>query len=615
MKFTLSILFSSAILVASAAAEETSEFIAEGDSDFPDTSLAGQDESLNIGMMLPTDEELANMTEAEASLYSSVLTLNDNTTANGDDSPPIPEETIYNDIPLLYKANVTALGSEDSRDNLHEMLTNYDAECYLSFTRFLQFQRNKDDDDDDGDAATTTPELPECFFDMVQDMIAEFTQPLATETGEPIVVTNQAIMDILTAAPGEMKVTMPSDYNADKKTRRDLYSKFRPTSNVENHQKMGSGHQRRALSVTGHIDFSNASTTDTETSTEISLRGSSSAGARNCNGVGEADGCLGATLNAIAESINIILCILQFPSIGRVVGKSVAKKMGSDAKNEVKEMIGDMYNANAADQAEAIGSIFLLSVRSIGFTAFMDSIFDNTEWYEWAIVSAVLALQLAGAVASGGASIAVAIGIKLLNVGAFGIAVNSAVEECEDVGRIGCYDFPGFVFYEGKTMRVGWPYIGTDCFDDIVEELCVNVEACAAVSTTRWFWFGVQPYDEWVPLEGECKGILVRSKFDICKNDLDGYSFHNLFDSPGNTISSQPDKTLEELADECSALGSACQGFNAQGELKSVIKTTPYWSEYSYCSVLRFMPPSHNLFGYSKNSPLLSSHILSVAVL
>ena len=50
-----------------------------------------------------------------------------------------------------------------------------------------------------------------------------------------------------------------------------------------------------------------------------------------------------------------------------------------------------------------------------------------------------------------------------------------------------------------------------------------------------------------------------------------------MFVSPGGTISSLPTLPYVELAAICDA-NAACQGFNSEGELKSLIKTTPHWT-------------------------------------
>ena len=48
--------------------------------------------------------------------------------------------------------------------------------------------------------------------------------------------------------------------------------------------------------------------------------------------------------------------------------------------------------------------------------------------------------------------------------------------------------------------------------------------------------------------------------------------------SPGNIIQTSPSKSMLELAEDCDSRGSACQGFNSEGELKSIITTTPVWT-------------------------------------
>lgn len=93
----------------------------------------------------------------------------------------------------------------------------------------------------------------------------------------------------------------------------------------------------------------------------------------------------------------------------------------------------------------------------------------------------------------------------------------------------------------------------------------------------------------------------MKQSVDICRNNLPGYDYFDLFDSPGNTIRSQPSKTLEELASECDT-DANCQGFNSDGQTKSLIQTTPHWSKWLpvYLMIgLEQLRLSHKLFIYS----------------
>lgn len=239
-----------------------------------------------------------------------------------------------------------------------------------------------------------------------------------------------------------------------------------------------------------------------------------------------------------------------------------------------------MPTSGGSGAASGLADVFLKSVGNIGFTSFMDSIFNNVAWWEWAIVALVLAAELTLLIASGGASIAIKVGLKAVNLGLFSHAVVEAQQDCDGVGRIGCYSFPGMDFYEGFTMAGGFPCIGAGCdFEEMVLEDCVDSGACKAVSTQNWMWIGsISPYDEWQPKSGRCKGLAVKQNLNVCRNDIDGYKFYDLFDSPEHTIFSYPFMHLQDLADLCNSLGDSCQGFNAQGHLKSVIQTTPFWT-------------------------------------
>lgn len=297
---------------------------------------------------------------------------------------------------------------------------------------------------------------------------------------------------------------------------------------------------------------------------------------------GDPDQCLGSVIGLVSEAVSMILCLVTFGTkVGKAIGRAVGRKMKSSSINNIKDEIQGSFTdfGSLDDQASAIANVFGSVIDGIGFGGLMESIFANTKWYEWALILLVIAAQLLALAVTGGASLAVQVLAKLVDVALFGIAIQNVLDDCEGVGSIGCNAFPGFDFYEDLNSDGGNIIISNRDLHEIAD-VCRRSNACKGFNTDSWVKTVIRPFDEWENnlKVGGCRGIFVKPEVDICRNDIEGYTFYESFDVPGNTISSFPSKPYKEIAKDCNARGSACQGFNTEGDMKSGVGTTPEWN-------------------------------------
>lgn len=74
--------------------------------------------------------------------------------------------------------------------------------------------------------------------------------------------------------------------------------------------------------------------------------------------LGNAKACYGSVINVIAEALSFFLCLIGLgPALGRVVGKTIAKKLKSSALNAAKDDVQAMGPVTVFKSAETISSI------------------------------------------------------------------------------------------------------------------------------------------------------------------------------------------------------------------------------------------------------------------
>ena len=127
--------------------------------------------------------------------------------------------------------------------------------------------------------------------------------------------------------------------------------------------------------------------------------------------------------------------------VGSAIGRAVAKKMKSGSLNQVKDDFQRNFldgRGSVGDQAEAIARVVLVGHADLSFQGFLDAIFSNTQWYEWALILLVIAAQILAIILTGGASIALQLVGVLANAALFGVAIDQVIKDCEGVNSIGC---------------------------------------------------------------------------------------------------------------------------------------------------------------------------------
>lgn len=179
-----------------------------------------------------------------------------------------------------------------------------------------------------------------------------------------------------------------------------------------------------------------------------------------------------------------------------------------------------------------------------------------------------------------------------------GLAIAEAVEQCTGVDRLGCSIIAGYDFFEQQnSFENSLPFQFNEESNSENANRCTDGYEflCQGFNTDGWFKFKIQPFDEWVsyPNNGDCRGLFVKEGIDVCRRDIDGYVFYEDYESPGSVVAQVVSGTLLDVAAECNSRGTACQGFNTAGDVKSTIGSVDTWSTFTGCG---FFSSSLTLF-------------------
>lgn len=156
-----------------------------------------------------------------------------------------------------------------------------------------------------------------------------------------------------------------------------------------------------------------------------------------------------------------------------------------------------------------------------------------------------------------------------------GIFVKKTVDVCPSAA--------GYKFFRGFNSAGVTEQLQSATVEQVADACNSRGSSCQGFNSTGSLKQTIQPFVDWVPtISVVCVGLFVPDTFEPdCS--VDGYTFFENKDSPGNNLGDpRRESTVRQTAEACDN-DNRCEGFNSLGFLKSLVL-----SESQLCELLLY---------------------------